>query len=674
MDEPTDSEALGPLPIADTNAELERRSFNAFRAALPPARFLIRDERTDDAGVDASIELLIDSRYTNLRAQVQLKSTASEELNEDGTFSLAVRTDTLNYLSNGLSPIFILYIVPRNQLRFVWAHDERRRLDQTNPDWMKQETVTIRFKHLITDDSLEQIHQRIRKEAQLTRQIHDQIARTGAGEKVVASIDPQTLSVTDPDQAKQLLLTAGVTIVSAGYAEQVKHLFSILKPNDARLPRIKLVRAYADYATGRFQLALAQLGELELARTELPSDDQQLLTYLRDACAYQTGRIDSNEYRRRLEEQTSGLANGLNASYIVSRLRVELFSQSDLAGREDILAQMRAAVARVTADAEITEAFKLHVRLILLESEGHQSLLTSLDELQRARLRQELKQDVDIIALLKAHQARWADWERSADAMLQHAISLKNPLLVADALAVRLITRIANLMHIRLLTPIFGISTDLPEEILLIPKRDAEQAMAIYSAADQLEGELRVRIALAELLALAGQRTEANEIARDVLPKAQAMAYAAIEEKAQMLLTGNTVLDVYTANIETAHIEDSDFRLAVENDQAMTESARDLLAAYELPTERLPVVERECQSFRAMAIERLNWCQHIELIENLKHTEHKDTLYRVDPPRRCFCSLHKYESAIESTDWVSLIKAFKSAYCEGCPDHQPKSK
>src|ERR1700704_2357093 len=116
MDEPTSSDALGPLPIADNNAELQRRSFDAFRAALPTARFLFRDERTDDAGVDASIELLIDSRYTNLRAQVQLKGTASEENNEDGTISLAVRTATLNYLLNGPSPIFILYIAPRNEL------------------------------------------------------------------------------------------------------------------------------------------------------------------------------------------------------------------------------------------------------------------------------------------------------------------------------------------------------------------------------------------------------------------------------------------------------------------------------------------------------------------------------------------------------------------------------
>src|SRR6266478_4418651 len=98
MEQPTGTKALGPLPIADNNAELQRRSFDAFRAALPAAKFLFRDERTDDAGVDASIELLIDSRYTNLRAQVQLKGTASEEKNEDGSISLAVRAATLNYL------------------------------------------------------------------------------------------------------------------------------------------------------------------------------------------------------------------------------------------------------------------------------------------------------------------------------------------------------------------------------------------------------------------------------------------------------------------------------------------------------------------------------------------------------------------------------------------------
>jgi hypothetical protein len=674
MDQPTATEALGPLPIADNNGELQRRSFDAFRAALPTARFLFRDEGTDDAGVDASIELLIDSRYTNLRAQVQLKGTASEENNEDGSISLAVRTATLNYLLNGPSPIFILYIFPRNELRFAWARDERRRLDQANRDWMQQETVTIRFEQPITETSLEEIHLRIRQEAQLQRRIHDQIGRAGAGERVVTSIDPQTLNNTDPDQAAQLLLTAGVTIVSAGYAEPVKHLFGLLRPSDARLPRIKLVHAYADYATGRFQLALAQLGEVELVRAELPANDQQLLTYLRDACAYQTGRIDSDEYRRRLEEQTGGLADGLNASYTISSLRVALFGQADLAAREEILSQMRTAVERVTSDVDITEAFKIHVKLILLESEGHQSLLTSLEEMHRARLRQELRQEVDIVALLKAHRNRWADWERSADAMLQEALALRNPLLVADALAVRLIIRIANLMHIRLLTPIFGVPTDLPEEIMLIPKRDAEQAMAIYSAADQLEGELRIRIALADLLALAGQREEAEEIARDVLPKAQAMGYAAIEEKAQMLLTGNTIPDFYARNAEIANTQDSDFRLAVESDEGVREFALDLLAAYDLPQERLPVLERECQSFRAIAIERLKWCQHIELIENLKHTDRKDTLYSVDPLRRCFCSLHKYESAIESTDWVSLIKAFKGAYCEGCPDRQPKSQ
>ena len=61
------------LPMADRNQELEQRSITALKTVLPSNRFLFRDERADDAGVDGSLELLIDSRYTNLRAQVQQK-------------------------------------------------------------------------------------------------------------------------------------------------------------------------------------------------------------------------------------------------------------------------------------------------------------------------------------------------------------------------------------------------------------------------------------------------------------------------------------------------------------------------------------------------------------------------------------------------------------------------
>lgn len=71
---------LGPLPKADYNSELQRRSISEFQALLPADRFLFRDERTDDAGVDGSLELLIDSSYTDLRAQVQIKYSAASHI------------------------------------------------------------------------------------------------------------------------------------------------------------------------------------------------------------------------------------------------------------------------------------------------------------------------------------------------------------------------------------------------------------------------------------------------------------------------------------------------------------------------------------------------------------------------------------------------------------------
>lgn len=675
MDSTSRTERLGPLPKADRNAELQRRSIDAFRAALPADKFLFRDERTDDAGVDGSLELLIDSLYTNLRAQVQLKSTDSPDANRDGTVSLPVKTANLNYLLNGQSPLYVLYVAPRGELRFAWARDERRRLDRVNPDWMSQATVTVRFEHLLTPEAVDPIHERIRQEARLHRRIHDMLGRAGSGERVVTSIDPDTLSNTDPDEALRLLLASGMTIVSAGYAEQVKRMVDTLRPADARSPRVRLVRAYAEFATGRYQAAAADLAEAALGRDELSEDQRQLLKYIQDACEYQTGRIESKEYLERLEGRTGRLARGLNASHTISRLRFALFGETDVTSRDALLDEMRAAVEAVTADPGVVSEFKLHARLLLLESEGHQSLLASLEEMQQARLRRKLGQEFDVAAVLRSQGGRWGRWEQTADAMLQEASATKNPLLVADALAIRASTRAMHLLNMRLLTPLFGVPIEIPEALLLPPRQDAEQAISIYSQANQLEGELRAKMTLADLLASAGRAAEAQEIAGEVLPKAQAMSYAALEWRAREHLAGRTILSFYAEMGERerqAEAEDMDLRLADEDDDTMREFARDVLKALGLPDERLPVIERDWQSMRDIARERLHWCRHIELIQNLRHTEHTATYYKTDPPRWCVCEKYKYESAIESTDWTTLITAFKRAYCEGCPGRDPK--
>jgi hypothetical protein len=92
---------IGPLPKVSRTHELQALSLEALRAALLPSdRFIIRDERIEDYGVDCSLEAKIapprgsqvaspiaeekgpktTAWATNLRAQAQVKGTESLEL------------------------------------------------------------------------------------------------------------------------------------------------------------------------------------------------------------------------------------------------------------------------------------------------------------------------------------------------------------------------------------------------------------------------------------------------------------------------------------------------------------------------------------------------------------------------------------------------------------------
>jgi hypothetical protein len=93
-----------------------------------------------------------------------------------------------------------------------------------------------------------------------------------------------------------------------------------------------------------------------------------------------------------------------------------------------------------------------------------------------------------------------------------------------------------------------------------------------------------------------------------------------------------------------------------------------------LPAERLPVLEREAASLRLIARERVNCCRHLNLIQDLRHTLSPTTCYRADPSRACVCEKHGYRSGIESTDAETVVIAFKRAYCEECPDRDPKGR
>jgi hypothetical protein len=80
---------LGPLPISDEKAELQRESIKGLNALLKGRDDIIfRDERIEDYGVDGSFELKLDRRMTNFRGQVQMKAARRLTPLVDGSFPI----------------------------------------------------------------------------------------------------------------------------------------------------------------------------------------------------------------------------------------------------------------------------------------------------------------------------------------------------------------------------------------------------------------------------------------------------------------------------------------------------------------------------------------------------------------------------------------------------------
>jgi hypothetical protein len=172
-----------PLPQAVRSSQLQRQSIARFQSVLPVNLFVFRDERVDDAGVDCSLEILIDNQFTNMRTQVQLKSREKRNARQDGIVTLTVETSNFNYLLNGSSGLYVLYIEETNELLYAWATDENQRRIEVNSDWRNQETISIPLQEL-NEQALRDVYDRIRREAELRREG----SKNGLPEKVVQEL------------------------------------------------------------------------------------------------------------------------------------------------------------------------------------------------------------------------------------------------------------------------------------------------------------------------------------------------------------------------------------------------------------------------------------------------------------------------------------------------------
>jgi hypothetical protein len=510
-------------------------------SSLPANKFVFRDERIEDAGVDSSLELKVNGCYTNLRAQVQLKSTDSDDTNVDGSVSVQVKVSNLNYLLNGPSPIYVLYISPRKELRFVWARDERKRLDESNPSWAEQEYITIRFHTLIIPGTLEQIYDRIRQEARLQREVINKLDVANSTGQVVISINPETLDVTDPEEAKRILINSGTAIVSAGYAHQVINIVRLLDPKTAQEPHILLVKAHAESHLERYRHAIASLADASLRSDELSDEDRLFLQTLQAACNFQTGRLSMSEFSQRLDQASQHSDSRFALSNRIQQIRYTLNEQKFPGHSAALLEELRLLVEGILSSPDNSRAFKIHARICWTESAGNQLVRDSMEEMGESRIKFGVGGIPDFLAMFQTQNARLVVWERESVSVLKDAIELGNPYLIGNAIISRGGICYGVSTNQKLLSLMYRLPITLPQEVIQSNIVSAQQAAEIFSRSGNLESELRAKMLIADFHDLIGRQSSALEIVGEVLPKAKIMEYSDLVWRAEKHLSGQSL-------------------------------------------------------------------------------------------------------------------------------------
>jgi hypothetical protein len=665
---------FGPLPQVDRNDELQQQSLGRVTDAAPVALFIPRDERANDKGIDMSLEAKLSGCASNHRSSVQVKGTDSEKQNSDGSFSLAVATANLNYLLNGQSPLYILWVAPRDELLYVWAREEARRLEAENPDWQQQQTVTLRFLSKVDNEVWAAIHDRIIREGRMHRVTHDSLARAAATEMVSVGFDPTTLTAITPDQAYHHITSCGFGLVTSGYGHVIRQWGNLLSRSHQGNPVVQFTLGYAEYSLGSYFAARNHLGRALPGRSTLSDFDKYFLDSLLNNCDFKFGRIDEIAYeieQARIEKEAPPF---LALQLRLDRLRFAHLAEREPTKRTGFLNEIHRLVAEIEADTNAPDEVKLHANLIKFFAESAEAGLASLDAMLRMQMRSRMGDNpqttVTKTELGKALSAEKAAAEEGVRLLLL-ANKMGHPILIAEAIIACNMSRIIKFIELPLVLKESGQQAEpISEPIFIGIRNELQQAVTLFQRIDCTSGYVRSSLMLAQWFELNNRQEEAIAIASDIFGIARGMGYDDQAAVAEALITGKS--DYRTLVNRMKNPPDTDQAMSQMSDGDVRSFAESCIEAMEIPPDRLPMVERACGFFREIAQEKMNWCRHLELLEDKRHMASVQTRYRNYPNWKAACALKRIQGSHFSTDARHVLDVFKGCNCIGCPDRNPK--
>jgi hypothetical protein len=661
---------LGPLPHSDENAALQRESFASLHALLPAREFILRDERAEDYGVDASLEVLVGGRATNCRSQVQLKGRSGLTPNADHSVSVQIETPNLNYLLNGPCPLYVLYRPEEKELRYVFARDEQRRILATVPDWPEQGSVTFRFRDVLTAGALPGIRDRIVAEAKFHRQLRDTLLTLAPASPARLEIDESLLAATSGDEAARRLVADGMSLVSWGFGLRVLELGKLLSSAHYRAnPKLWLVLGFAEFSNRNFGRAAPSLRQAQSSREQLAEDESHFLAFLINIVDMAMGAIDADTFEARAATWRQAAPDYLRLQYdiIDGWNRV---ARAGAAEQDEARAAFVAVLKRADAAPNIPRPIRQHAQLLRFFFDGQELLFTFVQTLNLASdpLLAGFAFDKDPARVAAEAAAKIVFWQSSLGALLVDIQKSANVPLYCEALVARDLCQAMIISNLALGAAMRG--EPLPEVQAGLIER-VRQTREIAIKFDQIEMELRTFLIESDLEDLAGDRSRADELARIALSKAEALQYPDVARAAAGQLDGRLRSSSQIAAIQELRDGGFDAVLAAETDDALAVKANDSCDMLRLPKERLPVVLDAAKCEREVSRERMSFCRHLVVLEAASHTADRSVLFLRKPERCCSCRKLGHQSLVPSVDWLALLGAFKKNWCQDCPEANP---
>lgn len=660
----------GPLPIVDAGSILQQESIRALQATLSPSEYRFRDERVDDFGVDGSIELLVDGRATNIRAQVQLKGRSGLKPTQTGGLSVQIRTSNVNYLLNGICPIYILFTPETKALRYVFARDEWRRLEQVNPAWKQQKTVAIQFREMFDGAALHVLKQRIAEETILRRRVDERV-RILRGSDASIVVDPNDLQVSDTQELLAALCSIGQTMTNSGLARVViDRAGHIPQKQLLAQPDAALAVAYAHFHLGHYHDASASLRSLLLTKPAVSSTSKSLMDVLFISTRRMLGEIDEEKYELELASWRGKAPPDLAVQQEIGEAWASLLSvsQKGLPGEEF-------EEARTKLVAVFQKGRQLGGQLLLLTIELQELTLEARD-VADALIDSEALEDIGALGGADAHYTR-VHRRKAVDVAVQWMERLKAlaerarvvaPQVYCEALLLRTHAVLGQAMP-RHFASLLGFGAPLTEQEQAKILLGVDETLSLARSLEHREHELSAMLYRAKALDLFGQDADATSLATEALQIAELSGCNVQAKQLEGFLRGGDRAADRFREMRAASSRSPEETIRQAGDDELRFYASLVVDGNQLPASRTPNVLRSLQCQRQLAIERRDWCRHIALAE---FTETSTVLLFAKPPlHRIVCTKFQYEADVGAVNVDEVSLAFRQQFCERCSERSP---